>query len=191
MRRIGNYAFQYCSSLRDIVFEGDVPNISDKSFAEVTATVWCPAHNKTWTPYVKKNYGGNIMWDTACSGHSYEGIVVAPECKKVGYTLYTCSKCGDMSHTENETSALEHSYENNVCTKCGRRTALYSGADESDPIWQVLVWELDDQGNLWIGGTGTMSYSGYWDTPWYSYCASIKTIDITDGIRNIGDDAFY
>ncbi len=41
-------------------------------------------------------------------GHSFETTVIAPDCTTPGYTLYTCTVCGD-SHTQNETPALGHS----------------------------------------------------------------------------------
>lgn len=43
------------------------------------------------------------------SGHSYEAQTVAPACTKGGYTIYTCSRCGD-SYTADETPALWHWY---------------------------------------------------------------------------------
>lgn len=64
--------------------------------------------------------------------HSYTTKVVAPTCTEKGYTLHTCSNCGD-SYKDTYTDALGHSYTETVvaptktekgytlhtCTKCG------------------------------------------------------------------------
>lgn len=46
--------------------------------------------------------------DAACE-HKYNATAVAPTCAEKGYTLYTCSKCGDF-YKDNYTNALGHSY---------------------------------------------------------------------------------
>lgn len=45
--------------------------------------------------------------EIAANGHSYKSTVVAPTCTSKGYTVYTCSDCGD-SYTANEVNALGH-----------------------------------------------------------------------------------
>ncbi len=57
--------------------------------------------------------------------HNYESVVTKPTCSAVGFTTYTCSKCGD-SYTDDETDALAHTpgteadCENpQTCTACG------------------------------------------------------------------------
>ncbi len=56
-----------------------------------------------------------------------------------------------------------------------------------------LTWELDtDTGELTISGSGAMEdYSLSTASPWYSYRSSIKTVNISDGVTNIGDYTFY
>lgn len=58
-------------------------------------------------------------------GHSYTSVVVAPTCAEVGYTLYTCSVCGD-NYTKDEVDALGHTYDEVVtdptCTDAGYTT---------------------------------------------------------------------
>ena len=58
--------------------------------------------------------------------HSFDTEVIAPTCTEGGYTLHTCSKCGD-SYTDSETKALGHEYTSKVtkdpsCTQTGIRT---------------------------------------------------------------------
>ena len=54
-------------------------------------------------------------------------------------------------------------------------------------------YSLDtNTGVLTIGGTGDMdNYSWASDVPWYSYKNTIKAVVIEDGVRSIGNSAFY
>ena len=45
--------------------------------------------------------------------HNYQSTVIAPTCDNVGYTLYTCSVCGDF-YVENQVSSLGHRYNETV-----------------------------------------------------------------------------
>lgn len=59
--KIGNYIF--CSnSLSKIYFENDIPQIDPEAFAAVSATVYYPANNSTYTEENKQNYGGTLTW---------------------------------------------------------------------------------------------------------------------------------
>lgn len=59
---IGNAAFYGCNNLQQIQFLGDAPSPDNVVLYGVTATVYYPAGNTTWTSDVKKDYGGNITW---------------------------------------------------------------------------------------------------------------------------------
>ena len=60
---IGGDAFYSCSALNTITFEGDAPQFrNDQVFWGVTATVYYPYDNHTWTASVRQNYGGNLTW---------------------------------------------------------------------------------------------------------------------------------
>ena len=67
-------------------------------------------------------------------GHNYVPSVTEPTCTSGGYTIFTCSNCGD-SYRDNETQPLGHNYsitQNNSCTggtttyKCSRCGKTYS-----------------------------------------------------------------
>ena len=51
-----------------------------------------------------------VFADNECE-HAYSTTVVAPSCADQGYTLHTCSKCGDY-YKDSYTSALGHLYTN-------------------------------------------------------------------------------
>ena len=58
-----NYnAFYQCVNLREIIFEGNAPVFSGHPFTGVTANVYYPAGNSTWTSAVMQNYGGTLTW---------------------------------------------------------------------------------------------------------------------------------
>ena len=59
-------------NLKTIIFKGDAPIFGEKVFDGLTATVYYPAGNPTWTKAVRQQYGGNITWVAVCSDHSYE-----------------------------------------------------------------------------------------------------------------------
>ena len=54
-------AFGDCANLTEVTFLGDAPAM-DHVFSGVTATVYYPAGNATWTADVMQNYGGELTW---------------------------------------------------------------------------------------------------------------------------------
>ena len=61
-------------------------------------------------------------------GHSYDAEVIAPDCTSGGYTLYTCSLCGN-SYVSDETAPLGHTEEilegrAPTCTEPGLTTGI-------------------------------------------------------------------
>ena len=59
-----------------------------------------------------------------------------------------------------------------------------------DTCGASLTWTLDEAGTLTISGTGKMTdWSDAYNTPWYAFCADIKTLVIEDGVTSIGRSA--
>ena len=50
--------------------------------------------------------------------HDYTSKVIQPTCKEGGYTIYTCSTCGD-SYTGNVTAKVGHTENSKTCKWCG------------------------------------------------------------------------
>ncbi len=65
--------------------------------------------------------------EIAATGHSYTTKVVAPTCTAQGYTLHTCSKCGN-NYKDTYTNATGHNFgawtvtKNATCTEKGSKT---------------------------------------------------------------------
>ena len=122
---IDDSAFEYCANLNNITFCGDAPDFGLGVFYDVTATVYYPAGNTTWTEDVLKYSGGNlniIPYDTNHT-HEYSSEVIAPTCTAQGYTTYICS-CGD-SYEADYVDALGHDYADGFCTRCGEADPDY------------------------------------------------------------------
>ncbi len=54
--------FSDCSSLKEVIFTGDCPTWYWYIFPNVTATVYYPAGNETWTEENMELAGGNVTW---------------------------------------------------------------------------------------------------------------------------------
>lgn len=65
---IGANAFGNCEGLREIIFLGDAPDIDDRAFAGVTATVIYPEGRIGWNAEVMQNYGGILTWGRSRKG---------------------------------------------------------------------------------------------------------------------------
>ncbi len=102
VREIDSNAFEDCTSLTSIRFEGNAPEFSESfdrydQFANVTATVYYPGDNETWTEEVRQDYGGTITWVAYCShSNTTVGNAKGPTCTVDGYTAdIVCSVCGE------------------------------------------------------------------------------------------------
>ena len=62
VKGIGALAFDGCTGLNAIVFSGSAPAIAADAFAGVTATVYYPENDTTWTPGIMQSYGGTLIW---------------------------------------------------------------------------------------------------------------------------------
>ncbi len=74
----------------------------------------------------------------SATGHSYASEVIAPSCTENGYTVHTCSVCGD-SYKDSEISALGHDMLPASCTKpsvCGNEGCGYT---EGKPHGHTVV----------------------------------------------------
>ena len=59
---IGDNAFTDSKNLQNIYFYGNSPKLGNNIFKNVTATVYYPYTDKTWSLDILRDYGGNITW---------------------------------------------------------------------------------------------------------------------------------
>ncbi|MBQ9848401.1 MAG: leucine-rich repeat protein [Clostridia bacterium] len=127
---IGEWAFSGCTSLEIIEIPNSVTSIGFWVFEGWTSeqTIYCEAESQPSTWDIDWNAGcdANIVWGHGADTHehSYDAIVIAPDCENGGYTVYTCLICGDgyesdfvaaLGHSANEANCTEDS----VCSRCG------------------------------------------------------------------------
>ena len=62
LMELGFYTFENCTALETVIFEGDAPYFPSDFFQGITATVYYPAGNDTWTEDLFQDYGGSITW---------------------------------------------------------------------------------------------------------------------------------
>ena len=124
---------------------------------------------------------------TEPTDHIYEAIVTDATCTENGYTTYLCS-CGDSYVLINYSNyALGHSYEDGQCIRCHKDEPMAHGSCGPN-----LYWEIEDDFTLVIYGNGTMTdYASASEAPWYSHRASIRAIELEEGVTTVGDRAFY
>lgn len=102
---IGAEAFRDCGA-SEIYFPGSAPkSIVDNAFQGVTATVYYPSGDESWTEDRMQQYGGNLTW--VAHTHEYSSQEIAPTCTESGYMVFQCSGCGH-SYRGNNSSALGH-----------------------------------------------------------------------------------
>lgn len=150
---IGYDAFTDCINLSKIRFYGNAPVFQEEipAFQGVTAAVYYPVGDATWTDEIMQDYGGELTWipyipckehfdsptdqDHLCDicgeiigQHEYTSSITDPTCTEPGFTTFTCN-CGDR-YVGDEVAALGHRYTNYIsnndatCETDGTKTAL-------------------------------------------------------------------
>lgn len=137
---------------------------------------------------------GNGHKDEICT-HSYTTSVIDPTCTSRGYTLHSCSLCGD-NYKDSYIEATGHTYVENernyVCTKCDKsecegftfKTATYNGeycyVVTNATANTLISGKLEvprKYESLPVRGIMTYSFSGI--------AKQVKTLIIHDNIKNI------
>ena len=98
-------AFKTCTKLKRIVFLGDAPTFeyilgydTENPFCSVTATVYYPQDNPTWSAHNMLDYGGSITWTPLCQVHTPTQVPARdPTCSQAGKTASEeCAVCGAL-----------------------------------------------------------------------------------------------
>ena len=98
----------------------DLPPLNTEDYTyEVKEAATCSANGiaiYTWKITKFGTYRFNVSIPS--TEHTYKSYVTAPTCTQYGYTTVACKVCGD-SDIVGYTDALDHSYQDGVCTRCG------------------------------------------------------------------------
>ncbi len=98
--QLGYYMFWQCTGLKTVTFQGDAPEITADAFRDVTATVYYPAGNTTWTQDKLQNYGGQLTWipDYRNCPHPQERLTYVEAkpagCEEYGRKAHFICQCG-------------------------------------------------------------------------------------------------
>ena len=89
---VSDYAFSDCTNLTTVFFLGDAPDyLGENAFQNVSAGVYYPEGNDTWTEEVMQQYGGELTWDIY-QGPVYPemplGEAVYADVEENGITIY-------------------------------------------------------------------------------------------------------
>ncbi len=60
---IGNFAFERCSALKSVTLKGELPQIDQTAFTGVSATVYYPGDQASYSADVMTGYGGTLSWN--------------------------------------------------------------------------------------------------------------------------------
>ncbi len=167
---VDNAAFSNCTALKKIVFCGKAPGVGDMNdiFKNVTATVYYPEGNSTWTSDVMQDYGGSITWEPICQEHISEKVDgVTANCVRGGCTEGTrCSVCAITLNAADALPALEHEmvteqvtqptctqhgYRLQVCKQCGVTSRIVKQRCTGHHFgqWEVLQLATAEAAGAW------------------------------------------
>ncbi|MCD8161397.1 MAG: leucine-rich repeat domain-containing protein, partial [Clostridiales bacterium] len=106
--------------------------------------------------------------------------------KRLLALLLALSMCMSMLSVSAWAAETDGEEEASVPSVASTDTVLDSGTCGDD-----LTWTLYSDYELTITGTGAMTdWSEANEVPWYSYCNSITSVTIPDGVTSIGAEAF-
>ena len=188
--------------IKRVVMQQGVTSIGGDAFWD------CSGLTSVTIPDGVTSIGGDAFWD--CSGLT--SVTIPDGVTSIGgYAFRGCSGLTSVTIPEGVTSIGDYAFDN-----CSSLTDIYYGGYGTD--WQKLnvsiptsatvhfkdniygkgdcginvTWELTGDGTLIISGTGRISnYSHDNNAPWYSCRAYIKRVVIQQGVRAIGDRAFW
>ncbi len=164
---IGNYAFSNCTNLMQITFQGNAPAFSEnKPFSGVTATVYYPANNETWTADIMQDYGGTLTWEPIeGTGHAHN------------YVNNVCTICGAV-RSDGE---ISWTFDNGVLTISG------TGA-MPDYTQTTMPWAAHKNETTSIVIEGDITSVGSW-----AFCnfSKVQSVTLPSTLKTIGTYAFY
>ena len=164
--KIGDYAFYGCENVKSITFTENCTEVGVGAFGGIENMVINGYRN---TPAESYALSESITFNALGCKHHYTYEVIDPTDTEEGYTLYTCTVCGDSYVGAYIVPAL-----------------VDEGACGDD-----LTYSFYDTGKLTIDGSGAMYPYLHTAAPWSDYADEIDVLEIKAGVGSISQFAFY
>lgn len=183
---IGAYAFSILVGAESVSLPNSLKSIGDDAFFSIGVSSLVIPDNVTEIGYYAFNACENLETITLPAGLREIGpcFIESPNLQTITFkgTMDQWIACGGGQSTFPTTTSV-------VCQGGG---TLYRSGTCGDN----LTWDLDNNGNLIILGTGDMydlaydDESGSYTLPWVEYRSMIRRVEIGSGVTRIGSYAF-
>ena len=166
LEKIGKYAFYSCKNVKEYTFTENCKEVGEGAFGGIENFVINGYRN---TPAETYALAENITFNAIGCRHHYLVDIFDPTDTQEGYTLYTCTVCGD-------------SYTGPYIVP----TVIDEGA-----CGESLTYTVDDTGRLTISGSGDMYDYSTRAVPWAEYADTVSVIQINANVGELSPFAFY
>ena len=164
-KRIGEYAFYSCQKLNEMKFDDEISSIGQAAFGDLSDDFSIAGYRNTAAEVYSQRE--NINFYVLGCKHNYFAEVFEPGEEDEGYTVYTCTVCGD-SYIGDYIQPPEY----------------YEGECGMGVYWRYSTKEK----TLEISGSGYMtSYSAVSEVPWSALMNKITSVTIGEDITYISD----
>ena len=165
--------------IKRVVMQQGVTSIGDHAFWD------CSGLTSVTIPDGVTSIGGDAF--SGCA--ALTSVTIPGSVTNVGqYAFYNCSSLTDIYYGGYGTDWQKLNVSIPTSATVHFKDNIYGKGDCGINV----TWELTGDGTLIISGTGRISnYSHDNNAPWYSCRAYIKRVVIQQGVRAIGDRAFY
>ena len=165
--------------IKRVVMQQGVTSIGDRAFWD------CSGLTSVTIPDGVTSIGGDAF--SGCA--ALTSVTIPGSVTNVGqYAFYNCSSLTDIYYGGYGTDWQKLNVSIPTSATVHFKDNIYGKGDCGINV----TWELTGDGTLIISGTGRISnYSYDNNAPWYSCRAYIKRVVIQQGVRAIGDHAFY
>ena len=190
MTNVGNYAFEYCDSLKRVYFVGDQSKWSSIAWNSGNdALIDAPRYYIDSFDDIRSvtvtaaEHGAISVSDAYCIPGDVITVIASPE---PGYRLKSILVNGSPIDGSSFTAEAGVDY---VVTA---EFEFYRGVIDSGTCGAALSWILYDNNVLYIYGSGDMYDYRYniLNPPWYNYRRIIESIIVGEGVTSLGQNAF-
>ena len=164
--KIGDFAFCGCKNVKSYTFTIDCKEVGRGAFGGIENIRLSGYRN---TPAELYAISEDIPFNAIGCKHNYVADIIDPTETEEGYTIYTCSVCGD--------------------TYIG--AYIVPELIESGACGESLTYSFYDTGKLVIGGSGDMFDYLETPAPWADYADEISVLEIGKNVGEISQFAFY